>query len=609
MKFNKYARVGLDIILVGLSFFLAFYIRFDGDIPDKYVDLFWRSIGGILIIKTIVLYMLIPYTNLWKYAGSGEFFRLFTSTVTANIIYAAWLIVLNVGMPKSIFVLNCLIDVFLIGGSRFFYKMKGYKLRAQTNFQKNIMIIGAGDAGALVINELRNHRQLSSNPVAVIDDDPAKQGLKINGVPVMGRRKDIQKVVEKMGVDEIIISIPSATHMQLKETIEHCKNTKCKLKTLPGMFELINGKVSINKIRDVRIEDLLGREEVVLNVKEISEYLKDKKILVTGGGGSIGSELCRKLALFHPEKLYVLDIYENSVYDLANELKRDFNNLDLQIIIASISDEKRVQEVVKRVKPDVIFHTAAHKHVPLMEQNPSEAVKNNVFGTINVVRAAHENGVEKFVMISTDKAVNPKCIMGATKRICEMIACSMDKISHTKFTSVRFGNVLASSGSVIPLFQRQIADGGPVTVTHADATRYFMTISEAAQLIIEAGALAEGGEIFVLDMGNPIRILALAEDLIRLSGFEPYTQIPIEFIGLRPGEKLIEELYSEGEELVSTSHEKIFVCRPEVADFEWLAEELNALERVMENDCNKELTQYVSKLVPTYRPVHYGDSI
>ena len=405
------------------------------------------------------------------------------------------------------------------------------------------MIIGAGEAGVLVIKEYKNHPQLNSKPVALIDDDEYKQGRVIMGVPVVGKRDDILAQVEKLKIDEIILAMPSASKKDISSIVDICKKTKAKLKILPGVYELIDGKVTIKNIRDVQIEDLLGREEIKTDINAISSYIKDKVILVTGGGGSIGSELCRQIANIKPRKLVIIEIYENSAYDIQNELLRRNKDLNLKIYIASIVDRDIMFDLFNIERPDVVFHAAAHKHVPLMEDSPKESIKNNVFGTLNLVHAADKYGVKKFVMISTDKAVNPTNIMGASKRICEMIIQSVNPVSKTDFVAVRFGNVLGSNGSVIPLFKKQIEEGGPVTVTHKDVIRYFMTIPEAVSLVIQAGAIVKGGEIFVLDMGKPVKILDLAEDLIRLSGFEPYKDIQIEIIGLRPGEKLYEELF------------------------------------------------------------------
>lgn len=466
------------------------------------------------------------------------------ASIVSNAAILSYMFIRQTTLPRSIYILTTLLDMVFIGGLRFSFRAVntvglGYKKKLN---QKRIMIIGGGDAGAMVIREYKNHSQLNSNPVAIIDDSGSKQGHLINGVLVVGKRLDIPVMANKLKIDEIIIAMPSASKIEIKEIVEIAKTTKCKLKTLPGMFELIEGKFSISKIRDVDIEDLLGREEIKTDLNEIMSYITDKVVLVTGGGGSIGSELCRQIANFNPKKLIILDIYENNAYDIQNELLRKHKDLNLKTIIASVRDRDRILELMSTERPNLIFHAAAHKHVPLMETSPKEAIKNNIFGTLNMVQASDQYGVDKFVMISTDKAVNPTNVMGASKRVCEMIVQSMDNISQTDFVAVRFGNVLDSNGSVIPLFKKQIAEGGPVTVTHKDVIRYFMTIPEAVQLVIQAGAMAQGGEVFVLDMGEPMKIIDLAKDLIRLSGYNPDEEIFIEIIGLRPGEKLFEEL-------------------------------------------------------------------
>jgi len=446
------------------------------------------------------------------------------------------------------------------------------------------MIVGAGQAGSMVIKELKDHQDLNLIPAVVVDDDAKKHNSYIHGVPVKGGRDKLIELVKEYAVDEIIIAVPSAPRSDISDILRICKETKCKLKKLPGVYEIINEDVSIKSIRDVNIEDLLGRDEVNLNIKEISSYIKNETVLVTGGGGSIGSELCRQIARFHPKKLIILDIYENNAYDLQQELMRSFKNkLNMEVIIASVRDKKRLEQIFDSYRPGVVFHAAAHKHVPLMEVNPTEAVKNNIIGTLNTVQCADRYKVKRFVMISTDKAVNPTNVMGATKRAAEMIVQSMNKNSQTEFVAVRFGNVLGSNGSVIPLFKKQIEAGGPVTVTHPEITRYFMTIPEAAKLVIQAGAMAKGGEIFILDMGQSVKILDLAKDLIKLSGFEPDVDIKIEFTGLRPGEKLYEELLLTEEGVESTRHESIFIGRPLEVDYDELLGKIKELEESLDN--------------------------
>ncbi|HBF7851344.1 TPA: polysaccharide biosynthesis protein [Clostridioides difficile] len=465
----------------------------------------------------------------------------------------------------------------------------------------NILIIGAGDAGEMVIQELKRNPELKKVAVAIIDDDKNKIGRIIHNVKIVGTTSDIKDVVEKYNVDEIIFSIANIEKRRKKEIIDICKNTNCKIKTIPGIYEIIDGKVDIKQIREVEIEDLLGREPIKTNLREISNYIEGKVILITGGGGSIGSELCRQIAGFNPKELIIVDNYENNAYSIQQELLRKYKNkLDLKTVIASIREKKRMDEIFNKYKPEVVFHAAAHKHVPLMESSPGEAIKNNIFGTLNIAGLSSKYRAKKFVLISTDKAVNPTNIMGATKRAAEMIIQTMNAESQTEFVAVRFGNVLGSNGSVIPLFKKQIEDGGPVTVTHPDIIRYFMTIPEAVGLVIQAGAMAKGGEIFVLDMGEPVRILDLAKNLIKFSGFEPDVDIKIEFSGLRPGEKLYEELLMSEEGLLDTEHKKIFIGRPIDVDREKITKYLKLLREITNNEEVEKIDGIMRELVPTY---------
>ncbi len=596
----------LDTILTNLSYLLSLYIRFEGNIAgEQFLEYFTRykeHFICITIIKLIIFLYFKLYNSVWKYASIQELMNIVVASVVSNAAILSYMFIMQSNLPRSIYIIATLLDMVLIGGIRFSFRAMntvGGGIFKNGN-QKRIMIIGGGDAGAMVIREYKNHTQLNSRPIAIIDDSEKKQGQMINGVPVVGKRVDIPAIVEKLKIDEIIIAMPSASKKQIKDVVEISKTTKAKLKIVPGMFELIDGKVSIKNIREVDIGDLLGREEIKTDLKEISSYITDKTVLVTGGGGSIGSELCRQIANFSPKKLIILDIYENNAYDIQNELLRKHNNLRLKTIIASIRDKDRIVELMNNEKPQVVFHAAAHKHVPLMEDSPKEAIKNNVFGTLNLAQAADEAGVDKFVMISTDKAVNPTNIMGASKRMCEMIIQSMNSISKTDFVAVRFGNVLGSNGSVIPLFKKQIAEGGPVTVTHKDVIRYFMTIPEAVQLVIQAGAMANGGEIFILDMGEPVRILDLAKDLIRLSGFEPEVDIPIVITGLRSGEKLFEELLLDEEGISATKHDKIFIGKPTFTDYKLLLRLLEEANRIIKTGADRDIKNYVKTIVPNY---------
>ncbi len=604
MKNKNFILILLDIILINLAYVLAIYLRFDGNIPANYMDAYVNNAIIIVLIKIIVFYFFRLYKSIWKFASVDEMIGIVSASIVANAVVMAYMTLVQSKLPRSIYLMVPIFDMAFIGGIRFSYRAIGrIKDGVPKNLEeyKRVLIVGAGSAGSMVIKELRNHKTLKSMPVAIVDDDIKKKGKSINGVPVVGNRKDITKICKNDDIDEIIIAIPSASRKEVREIVNESRKTKCKTRIVPGMYELIDGQVSIKKIRDVEIEDLLGREEIQLDMNEICGYLKNKRVLVTGGGGSIGSELCRQIARFDPEELVIFDIYENNAYDIQNELLRKHNDINLKVLIASIRDKKRVEEIIENEKPDVIFHAAAHKHVPLMEENPQEAIKNNVFGTLNVVQAADKYNVKKFVLISTDKAVNPTNVMGATKRICEMIIQSMNKESNTEFVAVRFGNVLGSNGSVIPLFKNQIAEGGPVTVTHPEVIRYFMTIPEACQLVLQAGSMAKGGEIFILDMGEPVKIIDLAKDLIRLSGFEPEVDIPIEITGLRPGEKLYEELLLDEEGIAHTKHNKIFIGKPTFTDYNYLIEELKKLEEVTEIGNIQNIKENLKELVPTYK--------
>ena len=463
------------------------------------------------------------------------------------------------------------------------------------------MLIGAGEGAMSLLAEMQTSKHLEKNVRCVIDDDPMKIGRHLRGVPIVGNRYAIKEAVYKYKIQEIIICIPSASTSQLRPILDICKETECELKIMPGVYQLINGEVNASKLRPVSIEDLLGREEIKVNLDEIMGYVSNKVIMVTGGGGSIGSELCRQIAQHQPKRLIIFDIYENNAYEIQQELKRNYPDLALSTLIGSVRDESRLETVFEKYRPQIVYHAAAHKHVPLMEKSPNEAIKNNVLGTYNVVRMADYYGVEKFVQISTDKAVNPTNIMGASKRICEMIVQTYDAKSETEFVAVRFGNVLGSNGSVIPLFKKQIENGGPITVTHPDIIRYFMTIPEAVSLVLQAGAYAKGGEIFVLDMGEPVKIVDLAKNLIRLSGLTLGKDIDIEYTGLRPGEKLYEELLMDEEGMTETPNKKIFIGHPIDVNGERLLKALSIMERAAGQETN-DMRMIVESIVPTYRP-------
>lgn len=590
---NVFFLTFTDAVLINISIGLAFLVKYDGlirNIPHQILDNAVLMIIIITFVKLALFYLFKLYSSIWKFASIHEMISIIGAAFVGNALTLVFFKIYGITIPWSIFIITILNDIFLIGGIRFAYRSLR-KLINRYIFStvdcRRILIIGDGEPGAVVVKELREHPELKSIPVAIVDDDKRKIGKKINGVPIVGQIGDIMSIVQKKRIDEIIIALPSFSNKVIDEIYHTCHRTNCKVKILPSFTQLIDGSFVIPKIRNVNIEDLLGREPVNLNVNEISTYLEDKAVLVTGGGGSIGSELCRQIILYKPKQLIILDNYENNVYEIENELRFMSNKLNIISVIANIREKDRIEEIFDQYRPDVVFHAAAHKHVPLMEENPGEAIKSNIFGTLNLVECAEKFGTKRFVLISTDKAVNPTSIMGATKRVAEMIIQTFDKCSNTEFVAVRFGNVLGSNGSVIPLFKKQIERGGPLTITHPDVTRFFMTITEAAQLVIQAGAMAKGGEIFVLDMGKPIKIYDLAKKLLELSGFEPNVDIKVLFTGLRPGEKMYEELMLEEEGLQTTQNNKIFITNPIFTDYEMLRGKIEEMGKININHKEK----------------------
>ena len=559
-------------------------------------------------INILFLYRFNCYSSLWSSGGEKEITNIFMAGSISGLCF----IIINSLMEKNygglFYIVNILLVIVLIVASRVAYRtfrrMLSYMSINKSTEVSRVLIVGAGSAGKLIIREIFDNISVNKLPVVIVDDDPSKIGKSIFNIPILGSCSNIEEIAKNYDVDEIIFSIANISKERKVEILDYCNKTKCKIKTIPGIYEIIEGKVDIKTIRDVEIEDLLGREVIKTNLGEISGYLKDQTVLVTGGGGSIGSELCRQITKFSPKKLIIFDIYENNAYEIQQELLRNYGDtLDLDVIIGSVRDERRVDYVMKKYHPNVVFHAAAHKHVPLMEVSPCEAIKNNVFGTLNVARKASEYNARKFVLISTDKAVNPTNIMGATKRCCEILIQSLDRHSDTEFVAVRFGNVLGSNGSVIPLFKKQIEEGGPVRVTHPQITRFFMTIPEAVSLVIEAGSMARGGEIFVLDMGKPVKIVDLAKKLITLSGLEPNIDIKIEFTGLRPGEKLYEELLLDEEGLKSTENKKIFIGQPLFIDENELLKNMTSLKACIEDYQDyedDEVKKIMKKIVTTY---------
>ena len=557
----------------------------------------------MVVITLLVFYLFKLYHSLWAFAGTAEAQNIVAACCLCAVLNFLGMKLFGYPIPRSYYFMYVLVLTGATTVVRFSYRIiRGMKHKHQN--KKNgtrVMIIGAGEAGHAVIKEITNSDFSTMTIKCIIDDNETKWGRFILGVKIVGGRDKIVEYAALYGIDEIIIAIPSANRATMKEIVEICKETSCKLRTLPGIYQLVNGEVNVSKLRDVDVEDLLGRDPIKVDLDSILNYVKNKTIMVTGGGGSIGSELCRQIAGHRPARLIIVDIYENNAYEIQQELKRNYPRLDLVVLIASIRNTNRMNDIMKTYRPDIIYHAAAHKHVPLMEVSPNEAIKNNVFGTWKTAQAAAQNGVKKFVMISTDKAVNPTNIMGASKRICEMIIQTYNRHYDTEFVAVRFGNVLGSNGSVIPLFKQQIAAGGPVTVTHPDIIRYFMTIPEAVSLVLQAGVYAKGGEIFVLDMGEPVKILDLAKNLIKLSGYKVDEDIKIEFTGLRPGEKLYEELLMNEEGMTDTENKLIHIGKPIEFDESQFYVQLNNLKHAVENEC-EDVRPLIQEIVPTYIP-------
>ena len=603
------ALVIMDIMSILLVSFAALYIRYDFSFQD--IDpLFFKHCENLLIpniIGTLIFFVFFKlYRSVWRYASANELVNIVGATACASLAQFVYCKFTDNRMPRSYSVLYFFLLTLAICCIRFGYRILRLINNKRMNLLGkehcvNVMIIGAGAGGDMILKEIENSRYLSMRAKCIIDDQPGCHGKLMRGVPIVGGRESILDAVGRYSIDEIIFAIPSASVQTRKEILDICKESGCKLRTIPGTYQLINGDVSVSSLKEVEIEDLLGREPIRINTEEVLGHVGGKVVLVTGGGGSIGSELCRQLAAHHPKQLIILDIYENNAYDIQQELIRKYPELDLVVLIASVRNKERIDSIFETYRPNIVYHAAAHKHVPLMEDSPHEAIKNNVFGTYKVAQAADRYGVDKFVLISTDKAVNPTNIMGASKRLCEMLIQSMNRNSRTNYVAVRFGNVLGSNGSVIPLFKKQIVEGGPVTVTHPDIIRYFMTIPEAVSLVLQAGAYARGGEIFVLDMGEPVKILDLATNLIKLSGYRVGEDIQIVFTGLRPGEKMYEELLMNEEGLKETANKMIFIGKPIEFDEEVFRSQLVELEREAMDETS-DIRAAVEKIVTTYHP-------
>ena len=602
----------MDMLIITAAGPLAIYVRYNLFFEPQaieFIENIFQYLPVNLILTVIVFAAFRLYQGIWKYASASDLVNIIVACLVSAVTQTIGMMLMGLRFPRSypfmyFAVLTAGISIF-----RFTYRILAYFRQKQQGLIKegktNTMIVGAGEAGNTLLKELQNSKFVEQNVCCLVDDDPGKIGKYLRGVLVAGNRKDICLLAEEYHIDEIMIAIPSASHAEIQELLDICSQTSCKLKVLPGIYQLVNGEVSVSKLRNVEIEDLLGREPIDTQVESIMGYVSGKVVLVTGGGGSIGSELCRQIARHEPRQLVIFDIYENNAYDIQQELKRDYPELNLVVLIGSVRNTHRINGVFEKYHPQIVYHAAAHKHVPLMEDSPNEAIKNNVMGTYKTAQAADKYGVSRFVLISTDKAVNPTNIMGASKRLCEMVIQMMNNRSKTEFVAVRFGNVLGSNGSVIPLFKKQIEEGGPVTVTHPDIIRYFMTIPEAVSLVLQAGARAKGGEIFVLDMGKPVKILDLALNLIRLSGLKPYEDIDIVFTGLRPGEKLYEELLMDEEGLQSTDNELIHIGKPIDFDEELFTHQLEELDELSRMDSPK-IKEKVMEVVPTYHMKENG---
>lgn len=634
------ALAGYDAIAIILSFFLALWFRFDcrySLIPKEYLGAYFKFIGIYVVFSLFVFLRLRLYNSIWRFASYSELMRMILATAITFVFHCVGITFLFRRMPMSYYFFGIMVQFGLTLAVRFAYRFVLLERSKRKKVEeiakaKKVLLIGGGKAGQIILRDIKTAQELKDIVCCIIDDNPNKWGRYIEGVPIVGGRDDIMSCVERYHIDKIIVALPSATAEEKRDILNICKETGCELKNLPGVYQFLTGEVKVSALRDVAVEELLGRDPIKVNMEEIHEFINGKKVMVTGGGGSIGSGLCRQIASYNPKQLIIFDIYENNAYDIQQELRRKYPNLNLVVLVGSIRDSRRINSVFETYKPDVVYHAAAHKHVPLMEDSPCESIKNNAIGTYKTAYAAMMNGCQRFVLISTDKAVNPTNIMGASKRLCEMIIQSFDRMikdgtpeklpilyAHaddedgamvkqkfsadikTEFVAVRFGNVLGSNGSVIPLFKKQIAAGGPVTVTHPDIIRYFMTIPEAVSLVLQAGTYAHGGEIFVLDMGSPVKIDTLARNLIKLSGMKPDIDIKVEYTGLRPGEKLYEEKLMAEEGLKKTRNELIHIGCPIPFEVETFLKELQTLMDMAYVNA-EDIREKVAEVVTTYHP-------
>lgn len=607
MKFRLHhiPQILADTVLISAALFLAFLMRFEGSVPAAEFDIFRTSIAAIVLIKLIVFFLSGLYDRMWRYVSIRELYALLKAAVASELAIVVFLFTIQrSGFPRSVVAIDAVLTVLFVGGARFAVRSiyETRKHRSVLAGSKPVLVFGAGDAGEMIVREMLKHPDMEYDPVGFVDDDVAKRGRRIHGIEVLGTHEDIPRLADKYEVEEIIVAIPSAPSRVIREAMALCDQAGVTCKTLPGVFELIDGRVELSQIRAVKVEDLLGREPVRIDLTDASHYLQGACVLVTGAAGSIGSELCRQIARFAPERLILFDHNENDLYFLAVELGAKQPSLKFKTVVGDIKDVGFLDNTFARFRPEVVFHAAAHKHVPLMQENPSAAVSNNVTGSRNVIEMADRYKVGRFVLISTDKAVDPTGIMGTTKRISEMVMQARASSSKTKFMAVRFGNVIGSNGSVAPVFKRQIEQGGPVTVTHPEATRYFMSVSEATQLVLQAGALGGNGEIFMLDMGEPVRIIDLARNLIRLSGFEPEVDIPIKIIGLRAGDEINEDLVGKNEKLVKTARDKVFVVENGVSvNQDGFPEDLEKLEHLVDKHDVDKIHQQMAHMIPSYK--------
>lgn len=604
--FRSFFWVALDIVFINVSLILSLILRF-GKGWEIYFYVYWESIvylSGFFLLFAVVFRL---YKRIWRYLSIGDLFliaEVVSGGIFVTVLCLSW--VKGIAFPRTVVALTWFFSLALVGGSRLVWRLYCERKGALNRGQERILIVGAGDAGEVISREIIRRPDLGKL-VGFVDDDKEKIGKRIHNVKVLGNVEGINDILEKEQVSTVIIAIPTASGKEIRRIVDNIKNKEVKIKTLPGLYELVDGKVSVSRIREVRIEDLLGREPVDLNLEEISGYLGGKRVMVTGGGGSIGGELARQICRFRPRGLILLDHSENGLFHINLELEGKWSGVEMEIVpvVADIRDRNKMDKIFKKYKPEVVFHAAAHKHVPMMEYHPDEAVMNNIIGTKNVAELAEKYEAERVVMISTDKAINPTSVMGASKRVAEMVVKDLGSKSKTKFVAVRFGNVLESNGSVVPMFKRQIAEGGPVTVTDREVKRYFMTLPEASQLVIQAGALGRGGEVFVLDMGEPIKVLDLAKELIRLSGLEIDEDIEIKIVGLRPGEKLFEELLTAEERsgvLGNSGHKKIFIAKVEEVDEEKLEKDIKELEKLAKEMDSEGIVRKLQEIVPNYQP-------